>query len=173
MALANPILLARIGAPHGVRGEVRVKSFTNDPLALGDYGPLQDSEGRTYTVRSLRPAKTVLVVRFAEIDTREKAEEAKGIDLFVDRSRLPDDTEDDEFYASDLIGMDAVSETGETLGRIVAVPDFGAGDLLEIAPANNKTWYLAFTRETVPHIDLANRRLTVRPPAEVSERDSD
>lgn len=150
-----------------------MKSFTTDPLSLGDYGPLRDASGRTYTVRSLRPAKTVLVVRFAEIDSREKAEAANGTDLFVDRSVLPDDTEDDEFYASDLIGMEALSETGEVLGKIVAVPDFGAGDLLEIDPLGGKTWYLTFTRETVPHVDLANRRLIVRPPAEVSERDSD
>lgn len=150
-----------------------MKSFTADPLSLGDYGPLQDAAGRTFTVRSLRPAKTVLVVRFAEIDSRDNAEAVNGTDLFVDRSVLPDDTEDDEFYASDLIGMEAFSETGEKIGKVVAVPDFGAGDLLEIDPLGAKTWYLAFTRETVPHIDLANRRLTIRLPAEVSERDTD
>src|SRR5690606_18320146 len=96
--------MAVIGAPHGIRGEVRVKTFTGDPLALGDYGPLRAADGRKFTVASIRPAKNVVVVRFKEITSRDAAEAVTGIELFIDRAALPDDLEDDEFYHADLIG---------------------------------------------------------------------
>ncbi len=175
----RPVLLARIGAPHGVRGDVRVKSFTDDPMALGDYGPLSLDDGRTLTVEKIRPNKSVLVVTFREVSTREAAEALNGIDLYVDRTALPDDTEDDEFYVTDLIGLAAIGPDGTQVGRIVAVPDFGAGSLLEIAPGtaetgfSNKTWLLDFSSENVPAVDLSGGQVTIVLPGEVSERDTD
>ena len=150
--LENPVRMATIGAAHGIRGEVRVKSFTGDPMALGDYGPLRDENGRTYTVAALRPAKTVLVVRFREIASREAAEAAAGIALYVDRSVLPDDLDEDEFYQADLIGLDVRDETGSTIGRITAMQDFGGGDIAEIALAGGRTVMVPFTRAAIPEI---------------------
>ena len=173
----TPVLLARITAPHGVRGEVRVMSHTGDPLALGNYGPLSDGKGRTFHVKSVRPAKNLVVVRFAGIDTREAAEETRGTALYVPRSSLPDDLEEDEFYVDDLVGMRVEDMTGNRIGVVVAVPDFGAGHLLEIAPPlpdggiGEKTWFLEFTRNNVPIIDFDRSVLRVDPPDEVSERD--
>jgi len=154
--LPNPVQMATIGAPHGVKGEVRVKTFTGDPMALGDYGPLSDTEGRTYTVAALRPAKTVLVVRFKEIASREAAEAATGTALYVDRSALPDDLDEDEFYHADLIGLAVRDETGGEIGRIAAVQNFGGGDIVEIALAGRKTVMVPFTRAAIPEISLAD-----------------
>ncbi|MCO5148348.1 MAG: ribosome maturation factor RimM [Aquamicrobium sp.] len=153
--LENPVRMATIGAAHGVRGEVRVKTFTGDPLALGDYGPLQDETGRTYTVAALRPAKTVLVVRFREITSREAAEGATGTALYVDRSALPDELEEDEFYHADLIGLAVRDETGGEIGRIAAMQDFGGGDIVEIALAGGRTAMVPFTLAAIPEISIA------------------
>ena len=153
--LDNPVQMATIGAAHGVRGEVRVKTFTGDPLALGDYGPLRDAEGRLYTVAALRPAKTVLVVRFRELASREAAEAAAGTALYVDRSALPDDLDDDEFYHADLIGLAVRDEAGAEIGRVAAVQNFGGGDIVEIALAGGRTAMAPFTRAAVPEISLA------------------
>jgi 16S rRNA processing protein RimM len=177
--LDNPILMAKIGAPHGIRGEVRVTSFADDPLAFGDYGPLSDEAGKTYKVQKARPAKNVLVVSFKGINTREQVEGLRGTELFIERDCLPDNTDEDEFYVNDLIGMDVLDEEGVLVGTILGVPNFGAGDLLEIAPLkknggfSDKTWYLGFTRENVPEIDFDKWFVKVKPPLEVSERDED
>ena len=110
--MSEKVLMAVIGAPHGVRGEVRVKTFTGDPLALGDYGPLFDAAGKSYTILDLRPSKTVVVAKIKEVPTREAAEAANGTELFVARAALPDDLDEDEFYQTDLIGLSAVDEAG-------------------------------------------------------------
>jgi 16S rRNA processing protein RimM len=153
--LENPVQLGVIGAAHGIKGEVRVKTFTEDPLGLGGYGPLHLADGRTLTIASLRPAKEVLIVRFAEVADRNAAEAMNGEALFVDRSALPEALEEDEFYHADLVGLAALDETGEDVGRVTAVHDFGAGDLLEIRPAAGPSLMIPFTREAVPAIDLA------------------
>ncbi|HQF31159.1 MAG TPA: ribosome maturation factor RimM, partial [Hyphomicrobiales bacterium] len=159
------VCLAVIGAAHGVRGEVRVKPFGADPLALGAYGPLADESGtREFEVAALRPVKGgMLVVRFRGVADRDAAERLNGTRLYVDRDRLPPPGED-EFYHADLIGLGAVHIDGAPLGRVVAVPDFGAGDLLEIATGGGKTLLVPFTRAVVPEIDLAGGRLVVDPP---------
>lgn len=167
----NDILLAVIGAPHGIRGEVRVKSFTGDPLAFGDYGKLHDSEGRKYHVIDARVSKTVVVTRFKGIDTREKAEALNGIELFVDRSVLPEVEDEDEFYMSDLIGLEAVSLQGDRLGVVREVHDFGAGDILEIKLENGPLEMFPFTREIFPEVDVEGGRVVLVPPLSVSERD--
>ena len=156
----DPILLAVIGAPHGVRGEVRVKSFTGDPLALGDYGPLFAADGRRFTVTQVRPAKTVVVARFKEIADRTAAEAANGVELFVDRSALPENLEEDEFYMADLVGLDGFDETGGPLGKVTAVHDFGGGDILEIG-SGRRSLMVPFTAAAVPTVDIAAGRVTI------------
>lgn len=159
--LEKPVQMAVIGAPHGVRGEVRVKTFTSDPVALGDYGPLHAADGRTFTIADIRPAKTVVVVRFREIATREAAEAANGTALFVDRSALPDDLDEEEFYHADLIGLAVRDETGERLGTVTAVHDFGAGDIVEVALAGRGTVMIPFTAAAVPTVSVAGGHVIV------------
>jgi 16S rRNA processing protein RimM len=163
--LKNPVQLAVIGAPHGVRGEVRVRTFTGDPLALGDYGPLFSADGRRFTVTAIRPAKNVVVARFKEIGSREAAEAATGTELFVEREALPDDLEEDEFYQADLIGLAVKDETGAQIGRIAGVQDFGGGDVIEIALAAGRTALIPFTRAAVPRISVAEGYVQIDSPA--------
>ncbi len=175
----NPVLLAQIGAPHGVKGEVRVKSFTGDPMALADYGPLYSADGQKFKIMRLRPANTVLIVKFKGFNWRDEVEKLNRLELFVDRSLLADDIEEDEFYIIDLVGMDVLNEADEIVGTVLGVPNFGAGDMLEIAPAqknggfSDETYYLAFTKKIVPEIDFEKWFLKINPPHEVSERDKD
>jgi len=163
----NPVQMAVIGAAHGIKGELRVKTFTGEPLALADYGPLYARDGRAFQIIDIRPANTVVVVRFKGISDRNAAEALAGTELFVDRSMLPDDGEEDEFYHADLIGLAVVTADGAAFGVVKAVHNFGAGDLLEIEPAaGGATVMLPFNATTVPKIDIAGRRIVVEPPAE-------
>lgn len=159
--LENPVQLGVIGAPHGIKGEVRVKTFTDDPTSLGDYGPLTTEDGMTLTVQSMRTSKTVVIVRFKEVHDRNAAEMLNGKRLFVERSALPDDLEEEEFYHADLIGVEVRDEAGETIGRITAVQNFGAGDILEVRPQHGNSVFIPFTRLAVPAIDLRNGTVTV------------
>lgn len=154
--------MARIGAAHGIRGEVRVKPFGDDPLSFTDYGPLVTQDGkRCFDVQKARIQKTVVITQFVGIKDRNQAEELNGIDLYVYRHQLPDPEEDDEFYHTDLTGL-AVQDPFETpLGVLVAVQDFGAGDLLEIRPQAGKTFYVPFTKAYVPSVNLENGVVTV------------
>lgn len=157
------VVLAVIGAPHGVRGEVRIKTFTGEPMALGDYGPLFDAAGNRYEVIDLRPAGEVVVARLSGVSDRNAAEALKGVELFVERSALPDDLEEDEFYHADLVGLAAVDPEGGEIGKVRAVHDFGAGDVLELRLAAGGTALVPFSRAAVPEIDLAARRLVIDP----------
>jgi 16S rRNA processing protein RimM len=150
--LEKPVQMAVIGAAHGIKGEVRVRSFTGDPAALGDYGPLQDEAGRAFEVVSVRPAKEVSIVRFKDIATREAAEALNGTALFVDRSVLPADLEEEEFYHSDLIGLAVRDEKGTEIGTVAGIHDFGAGDILEVARKNGPSAMIPFTRAAVPEV---------------------
>lgn len=166
------ILLAQIGAPHGIRGEVRVKPF-GEPEMLDQYGKLETADGRKLKIKRMRPQKNMLIVKFEGVNTREEAEALNRVELFIERSKLPE-PEEEEFYIEDLIGMEAISETGEVLGQVLAVPNFGAGDMLEIKPQNaSTTFYIPFTKAAVPEIDFDKGKLTIVPPVEVSERDED
>ncbi len=171
MADDDRILIARIGAPHGVKGAVRVKAFTGDPAAIGEYGPLVSREGRVFVIRHLRLDKTVAIVSFAGIDDRDGAQALNGTELYIRRSALPASDDADEFYHIDLIGLAAVTPDGERLGTVVAVHDFGAGEMLEIERMGGKTQLLPFTRAVVPQIDLAGGRLVIVAPPEVEARD--
>jgi 16S rRNA processing protein RimM len=155
--------VAQIGAPHGVRGEVKLWSFTADPLSVQDYGPLETEDGAArFEIASLRPAKDHLVVRLKGIDDRTAAERLTNIRLFVPRERLPTTDDEDEFYHADLIGLAVVDSNGNTLGNICAIHDFGAGDLLEIKPAQGSaTVLLPFTSTAVPEIDMVGGRIVV------------
>lgn len=159
--LEHPVEMAVIGAAQGIRGEVRVKSFTGDPMAIGDYGPLQDEAGRRYEIVNVRPGKTVVIARFKGIDDRTAAEALNGTRLFVDRSQLPEDLETDEFYHTDLVGLAVFDETGESLGRVSALFDFGGGDLLEISAAGRKPVLIPFTEAAVPTVDVDGGRIIV------------
>jgi 16S rRNA processing protein RimM len=155
--------VARIGAAQGLRGEVRLWAFTADPMAIRDYGPLTAEDGRRFTIESLRPGKNFLVARFSGVGDRNAAEMLRNIDLYVARERLPA-TEADEFYHADLIGLAAVTPDGHTLGTVIAVHDFGAGNLIEIRPESGQTLMVSFTAADVPVVDIPGGRLVVDPP---------
>ncbi|MDX8467868.1 ribosome maturation factor RimM [Mesorhizobium sp. VK23B] len=160
--LENPVQMAVIGAAHGIKGELRVKTFTGDPLALADYGPLYAKDGRAFQILDIRPAGTVVVVRFKGINDRNAAEALAGTELFVDRSVLPDDGEEDEFYHADLIGLEVRDDTG-AIGRIVAVHNFGGGDILDVTLAGRKGVLIPFTQAAVPHVSIADGFVEVDP----------
>lgn len=161
------VVMARFGAPHGVRGEVRLKSFTAEPMAILDYDPLDGSDGRAYRIADGRPAAggspDMLVVRVDGVGDRSAAEALNGIDLSVRRDRLPA-TEADDFYHADLIGLAAETTAGEPLGTVTAIFDHGAGDLLEIAPAQGNPILVPFTHAVVPVVDISAGRVVVEPP---------
>ena len=150
----NPVQMAVIGAAHGVRGELRVKTFTGDSLALGDYGPLYAKDGRAFEIEDIRPSGEVVVVRFKGIRDRTVAEALTGTDLFVDRSVLPAEKED-EFYHADLVGLVVRDETGCDAGKVTAVQNYGGGDILEINFRGRKGLLIPFTQAAVPEVDVA------------------
>lgn len=162
----NRVCVARIGAAHGVRGDVALWSFTEEQMAVTSYGPLQSKDGkRSLEIASARPAKDKLIVHFKSIDTREAAEALNGVELYVPREKLPE-TGDDEFYHADLIGLSAVTEANEPFGTVTAIHNFGAGDILEIAAASGSLM-LPFTKAVVPVIDMTGGRIVVVPPTEI------
>jgi 16S rRNA processing protein RimM len=164
--MKNPILLGRLGAAHGVRGEIRLQSFTADPSAIAAYGPLFDASGRRrFVISSLRPAgKDMFVARLEGVADRNAAEALTGVELYLPREALPA-PEEDEFYLADLEGLRVETREGATIGVIAAVRNFGAGDLLEITPPEGgETVLLPFTRIVVPVVDIAGGRVIVEPP---------
>jgi 16S rRNA processing protein RimM len=170
--VAAPICVARIGAAHGVRGEVKLWTFTEDPLAVKHYGPLATKDGaRQFEVTQARAAKGHLVATLKGIATREDAERLNGLELYIAREKLPA-TDEDEYYHADLIGLAAVTPANEPLGRVIAIHNFGAGDIIEIAPANGATMLLPFTNAVVPSVDLASGRVVVELPEEIDGEES-
>ena len=160
----DKLCIAQIGAAHGIRGEVRIKLFSDDPASLTQYGPLETKDGaRQFKIESARLSKTVYVCRIKGLRDRNEAETLNGTLLYVDRAKLPE-LDEEEFYHSDLIGLEARLEDGTVLGTIIGVPDFGAGDLLDIAPHRGKGFYIPFTREAVPEISLAEGFVVIEPP---------
>ena len=161
--MTERVCVAQIGAAHGIRGEVKLWSFTADPLAIKEYGPLETEDGAArFKIESLRTAKDHLVVRFSGIDDRNAAERLTNLRLFVPRTRLPA-TGADEFYHADLIGLKAVDASGNEFGTVIAVQNFGAGDLLEIKiPDDSETVLMPFTVTTVPVVDIAGGSVAVR-----------
>jgi 16S rRNA processing protein RimM len=170
--VAIPVCVARIGAAHGVRGAVKLWTFTEDPRAVQRYGPLFTRDGaRQFEVTHVREAKDHLVATLKGVATRDEAERLNGIELYVPREKLPD-TDDNEYYHADLIGLAAVTTADQPLGHVVAIHNFGAGDIIEIAPPKGDTMLLPFTNAVVPTVDLAGRRVVIELPEEIEGEDS-
>ena len=159
------VCLGQIGDAHGVRGEVRLRSFTSDPAAIADYGPLETEDGRVLEIEALRPAKDHFVARLSGIGDRDAASALTNTKLYVPRERLPRTEDPDEFYHADLIGLAAVDRAGKTLGTVVAIHNFGAGDLIEVRPqAGGSTELVPFDTTHVPEVDVASGKIVVHPP---------
>jgi 16S rRNA processing protein RimM len=165
------ICIARIGAAHGVRGAVKLWTFTEDPLAVKRYGPLATKDGaRQFEVTHAREAKGHLVATLKGVTTREDAERLNGIELYIAREKLPAVCEG-EYYHADLIGLAAVTSADQPLGRVIAIHNFGAGDIIEIAPPHGATMLLPFTNAVVPSVDLAAGRVVIELPDEIDGED--
>lgn len=159
------VLLGVVAAPHGVRGLVRIKSYTEDPMAVGSYGPLSDETGRKeYRVEALSAAKGTVLARIEGVADRTAAEALRGLRLYVERDRLPA-TGEREWYEADLIGLSAVGRDGRDWGKVVAFHDFGAGSVMEVSGGRIGGLMLPFNDEVVPEIDVAGGRVVVDPPA--------
>ncbi len=171
MTVAPPICVARIGAAHGVRGAVKLWTFTEDPLAVKRYGPLVTKDGaQSFEVATAREAKGHLVATLKGIATREEAERLNGLELYIAREKLPE-PEQDEYYHADLIGLAAVDTANAPLGRVIAIHNFGAGDIIEIAPPQGATMLLPFTHAVVPTVDLEGGRVVIELPDEIAGDD--
>jgi len=163
----DKVCVARIGAAHGVRGEVKLWSFTEDPAAIADYGPLETQDGsQRFEIEALRPAKDHFVARIAGIADRDAAEKLRNVDLYIPRARLPKIDEADTFYHADLIGLKAVTQNGDEVGTVSAIHNFGASDVIEIKPPAGDSLLMPFTDATVPEINLGARRIVIVPPTE-------
>jgi 16S rRNA processing protein RimM len=161
------ICVAKIGAAHGVRGEVKLWPFTEDPLAVLNYGPLTTKDGaRQFEVLRARAAKDQLVAALKGIASRDDAARVNGIELYIPRDKLPD-TEDDEYYHADLIGLRAVDTQQQAIGKVLAIHNFGAGDIIEIAPPSGPTLLLPFTNAVVPTVDLDSGHVVINMPQEI------
>jgi 16S rRNA processing protein RimM len=157
------VCIARIGAAHGVRGEVKLWPFTEDPMAVTRYGELSADDGRCFEIETVRLGKDFLVARLKGIRDRTAAEQLRNVDLYVPRDRLPE-LADEEYYHADLVGLRVEDPDGTAVGTITAVHNFGAGDLLEIRPASGRdTVMVPFTSNTVPIIDIAGGRIVLDP----------
>ena len=153
-----------VTAPHGVQGAVRIKSFTEQPEDVAGYGPLTDEAGlRRFELRVVGAGKGVVIARLSGVEDRNQAEALRGLRLYLPRSALPQ-TEAEEYYHADLIGLEAVLADGTPVGRVRAIHDFGAGDTLELARPGAPALMVPFTRAVVPSIELASGRLVLDPP---------
>ncbi|HVW91195.1 MAG TPA: ribosome maturation factor RimM [Devosia sp.] len=174
MPESKRLLMGRIGAAHGIKGEVRIQSFAEEPLALVGYKTFSTNRpGLTITVQSARATTNVLVARLAGVNDRNAAEKLNGVELYIERDRLPAIEDDDDFYIADLIGLEARGEDGGVLGKVVAVPNYGADDILEIGGPGGETRLVPFTRAAVPEIHIAEGYLVVIPPVEIEGEDVD
>ncbi|MBF9233033.1 ribosome maturation factor RimM [Microvirga alba] len=163
------VLVGEFGRAHGLKGEVRLKSYTADPAAIADYNPLTAADGRSLSLKNARQAPggaaDMLVVRVEGVSSREGAEALNRVQLYLERAKLPEPDEEDEFLLADLIGLPVQNETGTVLGTIIDVPNYGGGDLLEIAPAlTGPTAFLPFTKAFVPVVEIAQKRIVIAPP---------
>lgn len=176
MTAGGRVLLGRITGAHGIKGEVMVHAFTENPENIAGYGPLSDKGGtRTFELSVVRVTEKGVVARVAGVADRTQAEALKGSELWIDRDRLPE-AEEGEFYHADLIGLAVVSPDGARIGTVVAVQNYGAGDLLEIRPEGaRRSELVAFTRDFVPVVDLDAGRVVINrtEPQAIEDDDSD
>ncbi len=161
------VLLGVVAAPHGVRGLVRIRSYTEDPMAVAQYGPLSDETGRKlYRVEALSTVKDAVLARIEGVADRTAAEALRGLRLYVERGALPA-TDEREWYEADIVGLAAIGRDGRDWGKVVAFHDFGAGRTMEVSggSASRSSVMLPFTAQAVPEIDVAGGRIVVDPPA--------
>ncbi|WP_417579123.1 ribosome maturation factor RimM [Pelagibacterium sp.] len=161
----NLILMGRIGAAHGIKGEVRITAFTEAPLAIADYNPLEtDRPGLTISIAKARLAKNVVIATLKDISDRNDAETLNGVSLYVSRDRL-EEPDEDEFYYADLIGLEVRLADGTVMGTISSIENFGSDDLLDVKRADTgKSVYLPFTRAVVPELCIADGYVVAEPP---------
>lgn len=165
--MSAQVCVARIGAAHGVRGAVKLWTFTEDPFAVTRYGPLFTKDGaRSFEIAHAREAKGFLVATLKGVSSRNEAERLNGLELYVARDQLPA-TGDDEYYHADLIGLAAETTAGAPLGKVIAIHNFGAGDIIEIAPPSGASLLLPFSNAVVPTVDLAGGRVLIELPEEI------
>jgi len=172
------VLMGAIIGAHGIKGEVKVKSFAGAPKAIASYGPLVDAKGRSFALAvtgQASPGKNgagqdVLIARIAGIGDRNAAEALKGVELFVARERLPKIADEEEFYLADLIGLEALDQHGAALGRVVAVENYGAGDVIAIDGGAKGAFDVAFTKALVPVVDVAGGKLQLNLPDDFFDR---
>ena len=166
------VCVAQIGAAHGLRGGVHLRSFTEDPQAFTQYGPLEtEDRSRRLEIDSVKPSKDGFTVRFVGVTRREQTEALRNVNLYVDRDRLPAPDEG-EFYFADLIGLAAVTPQGDPLGEVIALHNFGAGDIVELKlSANGESTMLLFDGATVPEVDIAGGKIVVVMPEEIVVQD--
>ena len=162
------LLMGRIGAAHGITGEVRILSFAEEPHALKTYGPFTTNRpGLTVEIENARATTNVLVARLKGVTDRTAAEKLNGVELYVDRDRLPPPEDEDDFYHSDLIGLEARLADGTVLGKVTAIPNYGASDLIEVRDGRTGDTYLyPFTKAVVPHVHVADGYLVIEVPVE-------
>ena len=177
-AKLNLTCVAAVLGGHGVHGAVKVKSFTAIPADFSTYGPLLDVAGAVmFTPKNPRAVGKYFTFRSPEVTTREAAEALKGTQLYVPRDALPEPEDEDEFYYADLIGLDIKSTSGQRMGTVKAVHEFGAGDMLEIQPPKSAekqaSWYHPFTKAAVPKVDVKAKRLIIHIEEAVNGRDPD
>jgi 16S rRNA processing protein RimM len=165
------VCLGAIAGAHGVRGLVKIKSFTQDPANLTAYGPLGNESGRRrFEIAVTGQAKGLLVARIAGVEDRDAAQALRGVQLYVARAALPEPEEAEEYYQADLIGLAVEDPQGRLLGKVAAVENYGAGDFLEIARAEGAPLLVPFTKAAVPLVDLEGGRVVVDLPEEVEAR---
>jgi len=169
--LVQDVLLAAVMGAQGLKGEVKAKVFTDAPDALPRYGVLHDKNGRKFKITAFRSSKEgEAVIAFEGVSDRSAAESLKGTQLFVDRAALPEPDED-EFYHADLIGLEARDSEGRVLGKVAAIHNFGASDVIELVRSDGDQVHLAFTRETVPHIHIKDGYIIVAVPEDDEDND--
>lgn len=171
--MSERICVARIGAAHGVRGEVKLWSFTEDPSSVTAYGPLETKDGtQQFEIEAMRPAKDHFVARIAGVSDRNAAERLRNLELYIPRARLPKIDEQDTYYHADLIGLDVVTPEGVQIGTVHALHNFGAGDIIEIIPVGSgEPLMLPFNDMTVPKVDLEAKQIVLVLPIEIEARD--
>jgi 16S rRNA processing protein RimM len=165
--MTDRICVGAIAGAFGVRGEVRLKSFCAQPEAIAAYAPLYTQDGgRSFTVRLTRGSGGGLTARLSGVATKEEADALRGVELYADRDKLPN-LPDDEFYHADLIGLEVLDTGGALLGRVRAIHNHGAGDILEVAGSGRaSTLLIPFTKQAVPTVDLTAGRIIADPPEE-------
>ena len=162
--MSDKVIVGAIAGAYGVRGEVRIKSFCANPEDIETYSPLQDADGNAYDLALIGPIKNGFSARLVQVHSKEQADALKGTELFAIRDQLPS-LPDDEYYYTDLIGLDVFDAGGEALGRVKAVHNHGADDLIEVTRAGSSATVLVpFTQAVVPTVDLASGRIVIDPP---------